>query len=920
MVTHLTARLSWHMNGWNGHICSDPASNRFCVGAHSYPADQISNTRDLKWESKFAGKPCQNLDKIPPCRYSINAFGGETLRAFNDPPPFYETGQRTFWSLPPATVCVWPYEVMYNDGAKTNGRFDYDKRLSQAQAFFNEIENEKSLVFHYANYSNPFSDEDVNRYAVIGMSRVKKVGNIMFYDGTDEATKNRFGGAYIWQVNVETHYPDQGFRIPYHQYSKDDDILEKIAVFPENTRCFKYVTRHVSDDNALSILERFVEVATFLQHRGDNSENWIQRIQWLNSVIVELWKSRGLYPGFSRVLDLIGLGELVGEFRKAVELGQERDFLENTNAWLIGNTECPPVQLKVANRDAIRRQWNLREEDERRLLMNTLPRYDLSKEQIERIIGNNRSANGLDVNLNDIIENPYLLSEQFVGNEPDDVIPFSSIDHGIYPSPDIGEQLFSSPDDPHRLRALCVDRLKFETRHTFMSCGQMLEDVNSRISSLPDWKRAEFTERHLEVDKAVLEPALVLRREESQSYAYLRSVYKAEREIESNIRKLTSLPDISFTAPLTETHWKELLFDADSTLVEKDRCQYEKAIAAQAEVCAEVFNRPLSIICGSAGTGKTTIIDAIIAAIEKTHGSNATVLLLAPTGKAADRIRQKTNRNATTIHSFLAKNAWLNDNRTFKTTGGKKEDSIANYVIDEASMLDLELTASLFRAIHPNSIQRFILVGDPNQLPPIGKGRVFADTITWLRQNYPNSVGELKVNLRQMENRLTGKGTGILDLATLYIRDAGASEEKYEKDSSRAEEMFQRLQDLPSDGEVDKDLRLVYWHDSEDLMDKLVQRIISDMEEDTGQKYDPNSPYKIWLAPVGSDQYRKADYHQVITPYRHEPFGTTAINERIQRESHGGSIDRIGQIAGITLFDKVIQYRNRGAIDRIWAM
>ena len=809
---------------------------------------------------------------------------------------------------------------MYDDGAYPDGRVDNDKRLVQAKAFFAKIENDKSLVFHYANYSNPFSEENANRYVVIGVSRVKKVGDILFYGGTDEETKKKFGGAYVWQANVETHYPAQGFRVPYHRFMDDSDVLEEITFYPENPRCFKYGSRHVSDDDALAFTERFIEIATCLENRGDANENWTQRRHWLNSIVAELWQSRGLYPGLARVFDLIGLGEVIGFLQTAVDTSGEKDLLDNVVAWLDEKTESLPILLPKDETNRIRRQWALRTEDERRLLTGTIPKFDLPREQIEKIISDRRSANGLDVDLSEIAENPYLLSERFAGDDPDDVVPFSLVDHGVFPSPDLGGQFFCDPDDPRRLRALCVDRLKSETKHTFMTCGQMLQDVNRRLVTLPEWKRAEFTDRYLEVDRATLEPAIVLRREDERDYAYLRSIYEAEREIEHRVRQLASLPDIRFTSPVTESHWKDLLFDPQSPLVEKSRPEYEKAIVTQATVCAQVFNRPVSVICGVAGSGKTTIIDAILKAIEKAHGTQATFLLLAPTGKAADRIREKTGKAASTIHSFLAHHGWLNDNLTLKRQDGRQEEDVTTYVIDEASMLDLELTATLFRAIRLNSVQRVIFVGDPNQLPPIGRGRVFADIIDWFRENQPESVGQLEINLRQKENRATGKGTGILDLAALYVRNSGLADRKDEDDAVRAECVFQRLQDLPSDGTFDKDLRLIYWKNADDLMDKLVERMVADMEEDRGLAFNSEAPHLLWLAAGRDDTHpMRADYHQVITPYRHEDFGTNAINDRIQREARGGSIDRIGRLAGITLFDKVLQYRNRGASDPIWA-
>ncbi len=50
MVMHISARVAWHMDGWNGHICQDPASNTYCVGSASYPGEWIAEHRDLAWE------------------------------------------------------------------------------------------------------------------------------------------------------------------------------------------------------------------------------------------------------------------------------------------------------------------------------------------------------------------------------------------------------------------------------------------------------------------------------------------------------------------------------------------------------------------------------------------------------------------------------------------------------------------------------------------------------------------------------------------------------------------------------------------------------------------------------------------------------------------------------------------------------
>ena len=88
MTIHISVRLAWHNDGWNGHICKNPKGNTYCVGRYSYPGDMISENRNLEWESRkdVAGKSCSELDEIPACAYSINAFGKDKMKAYADPP------------------------------------------------------------------------------------------------------------------------------------------------------------------------------------------------------------------------------------------------------------------------------------------------------------------------------------------------------------------------------------------------------------------------------------------------------------------------------------------------------------------------------------------------------------------------------------------------------------------------------------------------------------------------------------------------------------------------------------------------------------------------------------------------------------------------------------------------------------------
>src|SRR5205807_6739807 len=136
-------------------------------------------------------------------------------------------------------------------------------------------------------------------------------------------------------------------------------------------------------------------------------------------------------------------------------------------------------------------------------------------------------------------------------------------------------------------------------------------------------------------------------------------------------------------------------------------------------------------ITGRAGTGKTSVARALLDGIERLDGKTS-MLLLAPTGKARIRLQEMAGRDAKTIHQVLSEQGWLaRDTYAIRREGGQQTGA-ATILIDEASMLPIDLLAGLFRAINFNQVRRLVFVGDPNQLPPIGPGRPFADLIGWL--------------------------------------------------------------------------------------------------------------------------------------------------------------------------------------------
>lgn len=140
----------------------------------------------------------------------------------------------------------------------------------------------------------------------------------------------------------------------------------------------------------------------------------------------------------------------------------------------------------------------------------------------------------------------------------------------------------------------------------------------------------------------------------------------------------------------------------------------------QQQAVYEAARRRFLVITGGPGCGKTTLIKALSVLFK---GAKKKLLLAAPTGRAAQRMAQVCGSEAKTIHRLLGF-----DPRAGRFRHGLDEPLEADAVIvDEASMLDVRLAASLFQALERYTV--LILVGDKDQLPSVGPGRLFADLI-----------------------------------------------------------------------------------------------------------------------------------------------------------------------------------------------
>ena len=222
---------------------------------------------------------------------------------------------------------------------------------------------------------------------------------------------------------------------------------------------------------------------------------------------------------------------------------------------------------------------------------------------------------------------------------------------------------------------------------------------------------------------------------------YLREMYESETLIVKRFRLLNSNKEIID---------KRL----DSMILELEDFFDIKYNSCQLDAIKKSYMKDFLIITGGPGTGKTTIMKGIVELyrlMEKLSYEklNDKIALLAPTGRAAKRMSEATGMPASTIHRYLK---WSRDTNKFQVNEYNRS-KVEFVIIDEASMIDTYLMASLLKGISSNC--KVILVGDDHQLPSVGPGQVLHDLI----ESHALQVVELTELYRQ------GIDSNIISLA-----------------------------------------------------------------------------------------------------------------------------------------------------------
>ncbi|OHD72916.1 MAG: hypothetical protein A2V99_05215 [Spirochaetes bacterium RBG_16_67_19] len=281
-----------------------------------------------------------------------------------------------------------------------------------------------------------------------------------------------------------------------------------------------------------------------------------------------------------------------------------------------------------------------------------------------------------------IRENPYRLAEEVYG------IGFRTADR-------VAASLGLARDAPARLQAGLLFALGGAEGHTCLPTDELARRA-AVLLELPEERLAEGLRELAAAGRVVLEGACV----------YLPALHAAEAGIALLLHRLAAAPRTALAAE-PEKDIARAQGNLDLTLD-----------PPQAEALAAALREKVLILTGGPGTGKTTILRTLVAAL-----SGRRVLLAAPTGRAAKRLEESSGREAKTIHRLLEF-----DWRTGGFRKGPAEPLGCDLlIVDEASMVDTVLMYQLLRALPPAA--GLLLVGDADQLPSVGPGNVLRDLI-----------------------------------------------------------------------------------------------------------------------------------------------------------------------------------------------
>lgn len=926
MSRHLTVRMAWHDNNWDGKVCQNPSANTYCTGAHSLLSGRIEKRKDLDLEEKHKGQlVSQHFEakNVPPCYWSINAFGSKSFNV-EHAHGFAHIKQRIPELVKPYSVFTWPFKLSFvhsNRNKALHGNYPPDLE-QKVNAFINGFTPKKSIIFFYANYDNPVSADEM-KYLLLGASVISELPEPKYFSFSDEELSEikkpkikRNGKKDISMKNFPTmnwaiqftHNPDKSVLLPYKEYVKhvDDNPEEesllndmKVVIEEESlVSSFKYVAMDIDDDKCLYLLYKLRKSILKIQDHNQSVVNndLEMELERISEMIKMTWENRGIYPSLNKVLNCFmdneSLSNTIANKINSV-VNSKYDLLQLFN-------ELKDEQIPESLEDI---EDDLLDLIDQRLFkkhiksLAVLALYNLTDYQVRKLISNQEL-------LKQLGDNPYALYEEYEADEndldefllQDEPIDVYKIDVAIIPDrkyvkrhrqlQNLGE------DSPKRIRSVIINYLWTigEQGHCYDHSYNIINEIKENplvYKNNINIDEQGILDLDTDYKSHFIEKLHIIKGDDTQDYFYLSPIKKAEEKLKETINKLVDRPDHDRDILDFKDHIKNSLDILKHIIISPtDIKQFEEE---RIKLYKNVFKKSFFLLTGKPGAGKTYETSMVINQLDSL---NEQVVILGPTGKSAlrltENIKQNTGNNkleAITIDKFIFEKGFgwaYQDHERLEQLPENEKLVIDNLVIDESSMIDLlkfKILLSIIR-VDKDYPKRMILVGDENQLPPIGFGKPFHDVINYIINKtklYENHYINLVSNCRQ-EN----------DNTILQLAEAFTNKTRYYEES---------LNLLEKTGWVSDGLYIDKWNNSQSLNTKI-NSTLSELFKKEAIEYESNTEKLNTLFGLYDNGYvpnqknedgeytwrsnLSIDNFQLLSPYRAGYFGALGLNKLMQ--------------------------------------
>ncbi|MBA5245897.1 AAA family ATPase [Marnyiella aurantia] len=914
---HISARVPWHDNKWNGKTCCNVLDNSFC---RILPL--IDNKKDAAIEIED-----QLIDgtNMPPCVaekgtfLSPHPFSREVSHSwshFNSlfkeflpmkyfHKPFSFNAVPFLWMMKKKGSAERPH---YSDKAGLY-ELDYDVDLEKEvdsklgfdgntwvqhphnqkvllDAFFGCLKKEKSLVFFYSK-ETPLSEP--NERVVVGVAKVRNnPSNILEYEYPPGYNGHK---SYPWDRCVEHTLTDKqpdGFLLPYHEIlefanknNPDIDLRDYVAFAGDHFQ-FSYASELVEHDTAIDTLLNIAESLRKSQELLGKS--FTSELDWIDEQISQIWDMRGGFPGMGSILTALQFengNTIAWEIEN--HINKKDGNILTTNPWMVFEESILDPEKYFGKKGATlftptaQKVWKYISASKKELY-KLLSRCQLNNDQAKNII----EPNAYSASVEDIKNNLYLIYEIFRKKGLN--FTFNQIDKALLP-PEKIRQAFPLPTesaltddlDLRRMRALTVSILENSSLegHSLLPINNVIERIKEKTvnDSFPistDILTAIAEEEFFRQEVLSILPS-------KDNHIHFLKLNRLQ-QMKEVIRQRININKIKTKPYNIDKDWLQIVNNhlPFNELKKSDQDEEDEKLAREekAQALKILTNYSFSVLIGPAGSGKTTLLEIFEQLPEIKNGG---LLKLAPTGKA----RVKLGSNAKTLAQFLHPHRYDAASGNYHINPGiLRSSNYKNVIIDEASMLTEEQLAALFDSLGP--VDRIILVGDYRQLPPIGTGRPFVDIINQIKpENFPqknifsaDAYAELKKIRRQttVEDRRWD-----VELSRCF----GDNPTKEDL------EVFHAV----SSGKISsKHIRLVKWYDSKDFREKFESAVTEELElnpEDIensfnqkigGTLYNNKVYFKAGISEKAIEQW------QVLSPVNGYGYGVKEINKFFQKK------------------------------------